>query len=357
VRPFRTRPSTVYWELTRACGQACSYCRVDAGHPLAGELGTPAALRVADQLVALGVHEVILSGGQPHRHPGWAAISRRLADGGVAVRMFVSGGWLDAQTLAEARAAGVGAFTVSLDGPEELHDRLRPARLPEGARSFRAAVAALKRLQEAGVPSRVVTVASRPSIPRLHETYELVRQLGVATWQVQLLQANGRARDQLDALLPEPGQLEDIVAVLKRALREGVVHAPMHCSIGYLVPDDVILRNPKAEVAVVWRGNRAGLAGFAITARGELLGCPCLPDAFAVGSVRGRSLRDLWQDPATFPYSRQWTSDVLSGACARCALASVCRAGCLSVAFGATGSIGANPFCLRVVRGLVPDPG
>ena len=107
MRPFRTRPSTVYWELTRACGQACSYCRVDAGHPLAGELGTPAALRVADQLVALGVHEVILSGGQPHRHPGWAAISRRLADGGVAVRMFVSGGWLDAQTLAEARAAGV----------------------------------------------------------------------------------------------------------------------------------------------------------------------------------------------------------------------------------------------------------
>jgi len=345
----------VYWELTRACAQACVYCRVSAGLPMSGELDTAAALRVADQLVALGVHEVTLSGGQPHRHPGWAAIARRLTTGAVSVRMFASGDWLDADHLAEARAAGVGSFTLSLDGPASVHDRLRPARLPEGAQSFQAVIEALRLLQHAGVPARVVTVASRPSIPHLPETYELVRSLGVDTWQVQLLQANGRARDDLRRLLPEPGQLEDILSVLKRALVDGRVHAPMHCSIGYLVPEDVLLRNPRATVAVVWRGNRAGLAGFAITARGEVLGCPCLPDSFAVGSAKTDSLRTLWNQPSSFPYSREWTPDVLSGACAQCSLATVCRAGCLSVAYGATGSIGANPFCLRVVRGLVPS--
>lgn len=349
----RPRPSTVYWELTRSCAQACLHCRVDAGQPLPGELDTTAALRVADELVALGVHEVTLSGGQPHRHPGWAAIARRLADGGVAVRMFVAGAWLDAAHLAQATAAGVGAFTLSLDGPAAVHDRLRPPRTPEGTGDFAATLAALDRLRAAGLPARVVTVASRATIPVLDQTYELVRDHGVARWQVQLLQAGGRAREHLDTLLPAPHQLEDILRVLTRALREGRVFAPMHCSIGYLVPEEVVLRNPRAEKAVVWRGSRAGLAGFALTARGEVLGCPCLPDSFATARVTERPLAAIWADAASFPYSRKWSPEVLGGACGRCGLAKACRAGCLSVAYGATGSIGTNPFCLRLVRGQV----
>jgi len=350
--PHRTRPSTVFWELTRACGQACTYCRVDAGLPLPGELDTPTCLRIADQLIALGTHDVILSGGQPHRHPGWASITRRLADGGVAVRMFVSGAWLTQPNLERARSAGVSTFTLSLDGPAEVHDHLRPARTPDGRHDFHATLAALRLLIAENVPHRVVTVASRPAIPHLPHTYTLLRDLGVTTWQVQLLQPNGRAR-AAPHLIPQPNQLEAILAVLTRALREGRVHAPMHCSVGYLVPEEVLLRNPRAEVAVVWRGNRAGLAGFAITATGDVLGCPCLPDSFATGNARHDSLYALWSTPASFPYSRQWTPDVLSGACARCTLAPACRAGCLSVAYGSTGSIGSTPFCLRQVRGIV----
>ncbi len=46
-------------------------------------------------------------------------------------------------------------------------------------------------------------------------------------------------------------------------------------------------------------------------------------------------------------YARMWDPDVLDGRCAGCTLGRVCRAGCPAVAWGTTGTIGVNPWCLR----------
>ena len=347
---FQAVPERCFWELTRACDHRCLHCRCRGGAAVAGELTADQALGVADQLVALGVPRVVLTGGEPTLAPGWERIARRLSEGGVGVRLFTGGRPLDGRRLERALAAGIGDFAISLDGPRAVHDRLRPLRGLRRGSSFDAATSAIERLVSGGHPVRVVTQANRINLPHLGTIYTLVRDLGVTRWQLSLMQATGRARDHLPQLMPEPEALEQVVEVLKRAAREGAVRAPMSCTVGYETREEPVLRRRSSRDRLVWTGTPAGLRTMAITATGGVLGCTCLPDEFVTASVRERPLAAIWADDTCFPYSRGWSEELLAGACADCKLALVCRAGCPAVAYGATGAIGANPFCLRIVR-------
>ena len=343
-------PERCFWELTRACDHRCLHCRCHGGEAVDGELGIDEALRVAGELAEIGVARVVLTGGEPTLFPGWERVARTLADGGVRVRLFTGGLHLGQELLGRATAAGVDDFALSLDGPRPIHDRLRPTRGLLTGSSFDRVVAAAERLVEADIPLRIVTQANRVNLPHLDATYEIVRDLGIRRWQLALMQATGRARQSLDTLMPAPGDLERIVGVLRRAAREGVVRAPMNCTVGYLTEEEPVLRTRSSASRIVWTGTPAGLRTMAITAAGGVLGCTCLPDEFVTGNVRERSLAELWADDGGFPYSRGWSEALLAGACAGCKLARVCRAGCPAVAYGASGAIGANPFCLREVR-------
>ncbi len=344
-------PRRCFWELTRACDHACRHCRVSAGRALRDELGVDEALAVADQLVDLGVKLVVLTGGEPTAHPGWDRIARRLADGGCRVRLFSGGPALDEETVERALEAGITGFATSLDGPQPIHDRLRPVRGVLGGSSFRQTLDALERLVRAGREPRVVTTASAATVPYLDDVYFLLRNVGVTRWQINLCQNAGRAREAVAELMPAPQDLERIVAVLLRAAREGVVISPMHCTVGYMTAEEPVLRRPLSTQNLVWRGTPAGLRTMALTANGGVLGCTALPDEFVTATVRDRPLREIWADDSCFPYSRGFDESLLAGQCARCKLAMACRAGCPAVAYGATGAMGANPYCLRLVRG------
>ena len=345
-------PRTVYWELTRACGHDCRHCRVWGGEPLPDELSLDEVMEVAGQLVRLGPRLVVLTGGEPLMHPGWREVVGVLAGGGIRVRMFSGGDRLDDRTLRAALEAGVSGFAVSLDGPAAIHDGLRPSRSIFGGSPHRSAIDTIRRVLAQGADLRVVTAVNRENLPHLVALYETLCELGVPRWQLQLMQANGRAQDHRMALMIQPRQVEHVVELLMRAHAEKRINVPMHCSIGYLVPEEASVRHPGTEPPLLWRGSRAGLGGMSITARGEVLGCPCLPDEFATASVIERSLEAIWADERSFPYTRSWSPDVLEGECKACELAPTCRAGCLGVAYGATATVGSNPYCLRLTRGL-----
>jgi radical SAM protein with 4Fe4S-binding SPASM domain len=349
IRP-QGAPERCFWELTRDCDHRCLHCRCHGGKAGDDELSTAEALRVAGELAALGVRAVVLTGGEPTLRPDWEQVAGALAGGGLKVRLFTGGRSLDGRLLGRALDAGVGDIAISLDGPRAIHDLLRPTSGFMSGSSHDLAVAAIRTVVGAGVPLRVVTQANRLNMPHLDRIYETVRDLGVTRWQLSLMQATGRAREHLNQLMPRPEELERIVAVLRRAAREGVVRAPMSCTVGYLTVEEPVLRRRSSATRLVWDGTPAGLRTVGITANGGVLGCTCLPDEFVTASVRERSLADIWADDACFPYSRGWAKDLLAGGCADCKLARVCRAGCPAVAYGATGAIGANPFCLREVR-------
>jgi radical SAM protein with 4Fe4S-binding SPASM domain len=198
----------------------------------------------------------------------------------------------------------------------------------------------------------VVTQVNRENVGHLDEVYDLLVELGVRRWNVHLCQATGRARVARGELLCEPKDLERIARVLVRAAREHAVAAPLSCSIGYLTAEELLRRgSDRARGPAPWSGCTAGVSTLAITPRGGVKGCTTLPDEFVTASLADRQLADVWRDDSAFPYTRAWSIESLSGACARCEAGARCRAGCIAVAYGATGAVGANPYCLKLVRG------
>ena len=347
--PTRAAPRTVFWELTQRCPLRCLHCRA-ADAPSGRELAEAEVSRLADEIVAFGARTVVLTGGEPTARDGWERIAERLARGGALVRLFTSGFGAGGDLAGRALGAGVREFAVSIDGPREIHDRLRPAAGAEAASSFDAAVALAGDLAGRGADLRIVTAVNRLNAPHLGEVYELVKALSVPRWQLQLCQNVGRSAERSADLMLPAEALEEIVAALLRAARERTVLAPMHCTVGYMTEEEPVLRNRESPGSPVWRGCGAGVRALCVAADGGVKGCAALPDEFATASVRERPLAEIWNDDRLFPYARSWSPGILAGACAACAFRETCRAGCPAVAYGATGSIGLNPYCLRLVR-------
>ncbi|HEY5955857.1 MAG TPA: SPASM domain-containing protein, partial [Polyangiaceae bacterium] len=75
-----------------------------------------------------------------------------------------------------------------------------------------------------------------------------------------------------------------------------------------------------------------------------------LPNDFSAGDLHDESLSTIWNDRARFAYSTEFDRCNLSGGCQSCRHGSICRAGCTTMAYFATGTTGDNPYCLRRVR-------
>ena len=106
----RVAPGVVFWELTRRCPLWCAHCRTGGAVP-GPELSDDEAMRLADELVALGVGTAVLTGGEPTARRGWERIAERLAQGSVRVRLFTSGFGVEAKELVScAGDAGVAEF-------------------------------------------------------------------------------------------------------------------------------------------------------------------------------------------------------------------------------------------------------
>jgi radical SAM protein with 4Fe4S-binding SPASM domain len=335
------RPIYAVWEITLRCDLACVHCGSRAGRARPDELTTAECLDLVDQMADLGVREVTLIGGEAYLRDDWLEIVRALRRRGLQASMTTGGRGLTTERIAAAAAAGLQSVSVSLDGLEETHDRLRGVR-----GSYQAALSALANLRAAGIPISVNTQVNRLSMSELPSILETVIAVGGRAWQVQLTAAMGRAADQPD-LLPQPFdmlELFPVLAQLKRRCDEAGVRLWPGNNIGYFGPYESVLRGsmPRGHMASCG----AGCTTLGIEADGAIKGCPSLQtDPWTGGNLRDASLRDIWERSAALRYTRDRTVDDLWGYCRTCYYAETCRAGCTWTAFSLFGRAGNNPLC------------
>jgi radical SAM protein with 4Fe4S-binding SPASM domain len=335
------RPIYAVWEITLRCDLACVHCGSRAGRARPDELDTAACLDLVAQMDDLGVREVTLIGGEAYLRDDWLDIVRELSRRGIAASMTTGGRGLTRERARDAKAAGLRAVSVSIDGVEETHDRLRGVR-----GSYRSALAALEAGREAGLGMTVNTQVNRLSQPELPQVLETVIAAGGRAWQVQLTVAMGRAADQPD-LLPQPEDLLTLFPMLAelkaRCDDAGVVLWPGN-NLGYFGPYESTLRGQMPRGHMGSCG--AGRLTLGIEADGAIKGCPSLQtDPWTGGNVRDASLREIWERAAPLRYTRDRTVDDLWGFCRTCYYADTCMAGCTWTAFSLFGRAGNNPLC------------
>src|SRR5690606_27420390 len=120
---------------------------------------------------------------------------------GMACAMVSGGRGIDRDLAERAARAGVESLSISIDGDETTHDRLRGLR---GA--YRSALSALRHGAEAGMQVAVNTQINRLNLSLLHHVLDQILEAGCHDWQLMLTVPAGRAADEPEVQL-QPSDL------------------------------------------------------------------------------------------------------------------------------------------------------
>jgi Y-X(10)_GDL-associated radical SAM protein len=335
-------PVHVVWELTLACNLKCQHCGSRAGKRRSDEMSTDECLKLVADLAEMGTREITLIGGEAFLRRDWLQIVRAIRDHGMAASLQSGGYRLTPERIRAAAEAGLMSAGVSIDGPREVHDRLRGVR-----GSFDSAIAALHAIRDAGLVASVNTQITKDVVPHLRELQEIFIDAGARNWQVQLTVAMGRAADNPDLLL-QPYDLLEVMPLLAELYHSGVTRGLVlqaGNNVGYFGPYEHLWRG-RGDERVHYAGCRAGFTGMGIEADGTIKGCPSLPtQPYAGGNVRDLELREIWKSSAPVAFARERGTEDLWGFCGGCYYAEICRGGCTWTSHSLLGRPGNNPYC------------
>lgn len=342
------RTTHAVWEITLTCNLACNHCGSRAGDARQDELTTAEALDLVRQLHEAGIKEISLIGGEAYLRPDWLTIARAIAERGILVTMVTGGLGINAVLARKMADAGIASVSVSLDGLEAAHDPLRGV-----PGSWRAGVAALEHMKTAGMMVSVntqINALTRHDLPAL---YEVVRDVGSHSWQLQITVPMGRAADRPEILLQPYDLLEifpQLAVLAERGIQEGVRLRPGN-NLGYFGPYESLLRGA-LDPDEHWQGCQAGVQVLGIEANGAIKGCPSLPTTPYTGAnIRDMDLATMMAETEALTFNQKAMADPetalddLWGFCRTCYYAPLCRGGCSWTAHSTFGRRGNNPFC------------
>ena len=266
---LRHRQTYAVWEITLKCNLACSHCGSRAGDSRVNELSTSEALDLVQQMAELGIEDVSLIGGEAFLRPDWLIIAAEITRLGMNANMTTGGYGISRGTAKRMKEAGICNVSVSVDGLEATHDKLR-GKLGAWQQCFKT----IEHLRAAGINVGCNTQINKYSATELPMLYQQLVQHGVSAWQIQLTVPMGNAVEH-NAMLLQPYELLELYPVLaylsKRGRKDKLMVQPGN-NIGYFGPYERLMREPisRNRDFAFFRGCGAGLNTIGIEADGKV---------------------------------------------------------------------------------------
>jgi len=238
--------------------------------------------------------------------------------GGHDFEIFVlSNGVLIDKTKAEGLSAlGVKGVQVSLEGPEEVHDRIR------GKGSFARSMKGVGHLISSGLTVTLNVTLSNLNAPYISELVALARDAGAPRLGFSRLVPCGRGR-QLQSEMMDKNRVRDIYRFLLSVQAEG-----LEIVTGDPVASQMELKSNTDMGYTACSGCAAGISGLTLRPDGTIN--PCRRLDIPVGNIRTDSLREVWATSEVLNSLRDKSR--YGGKCGACARWAVCR-GCRAVAY------------------------
>jgi len=360
-RPGEITPSSasdrrpvVVWSVTRACNLACRHCYATAKRrPGRDELTGAEARDLLDDLSAYGVPAVLVSGGEPLVRADLPDLIAYGVERGLRFTLSTNGTLIDTAMARVLAGVGVVYVGVSLDGPKQLHDRLR---CQPGA--WCDSVAGLHNLGGAGVRRGVRFTVTPDTIAGLDDVLDLVVSEGIERFCMYHLVPSGRGRSLVDVSPAERKRALDRVFCFAEANPQVEVLTVDNPSDGAALARWLEARDrdraERCREMLRWNTGARGGPGVGLAnvdERGDVH-----PDQFSrhrtVGNVRVRPFSEIWSDPGD-PYLWQLRSArrPLAERCTACPDVELCGGGMRSRAeLAGGGPWGFDPSCSLVTR-------
>lgn len=207
-------PVTLQLNLTRRCNLKCVMCEQHRHTPgptglnwydPRRELPLSTWVDLLDQVVSFRP-SLYVTGGEPTLYPHFPEFLKAAKQRGFMIHLQTNGTLLD-RIAGNLVTQGVEAVTVSLDGPQEIHDTVRgqEGAFQKTATGLRALVAAREKHRRPGPIITINCVISKANLPTLDQMVPLASGLGADILQVQHTIFNSAAniRRHNQALSPE----------------------------------------------------------------------------------------------------------------------------------------------------------
>jgi radical SAM enzyme (rSAM/lipoprotein system) len=306
---------TLFWECTLRCNLSCEHCGSDCHQEAAVEdMPIKDFLKVIDSITPhVNPNKVMItfSGGEPLIRKDLEVCGLELYRRGFPWGLVSNGMALDRNRLDSLLRSGLHSITVSLDGFEEEHNRMRGHK-----ESFNRALNAIRMIvQEKEIIYDVVTCVNKYNFNQLEEFKEMLIKEGVKDWRVFTIFPSGRAKNNENLHLNNQ-QTTELLNFIKKTRKEGRIKLNFAC--------EGFLGGYESEVRDYFYHCAAGVNVASILIDGSISGCTSIRHNFHQGNIYTDDFMDIWNNRFEEYRNRSWTK---KEKCADCKVFKYCLGG------------------------------
>lgn len=343
----------VIWNLVRRCNLTCRHCySISADVDFPGELSTAQALANIDDLKAMGVPALILSGGEPLLRHDIFALSQYAKSLGMYLGLSSNGTLITDDNIDAIAAVGYDYVGISIDGLKAHHDEFRQM---DGG--FEAALRGVRLCGSRGLKVGLRFTLTQENARDLPALLGIMVDEGVEKFYLSHLNYAGRGKRNAkrDAYFETTRQAMDLL--FEQAWADAQAGHEREYVTGNNDADGVYLlhwarRKGLAHADLLeqhlrqWGGNSSGVNIANIDNTGQVH-----PDTFwwshDLGSIKEQPFSRIWRetrDPLMLGLRQ--SPRPLKGRCAACAHLVICGGNTRVRAFSNTGDYWAeDPGC------------
>jgi len=298
------------------------------------ELTQEQIYRLIDEMASMKVRVLTIHGGEPLVYPGIFETAKYAAKKGVLVNFITNGALINAEVAEKIADAGIGNITFSIDGPRDIHDKVRNRegtfdRMMQGIRH-------LKEIEKKGrrIPNlSVSTYISGINAASISELHEIIREAGIKNWGVGIITYNSAKLTEASRKIlgvPEKSAGQGGLENLKDEVRE--------INIETLSEQREILarKNADQRIDVVFPSKKAiknyynsfynevnyclyPWARVVISPYGEVFPCVNLSMIdYNLGNIKDKPLRVIWNSPEFVAFRKKLKKNGLFPICSKC---------------------------------------
>ena len=320
-------------EITTVCNFACPHCFTDSCASRKNELSFDQIKKLLDDLAALGVSMVAISGGEPFLRQDLHEIMSFGKKLGMEFTIVTNGSLCNEENLRLLKEDNLVSLQVSLDGPDpETNSKIRAC----SKEDFYRAVRTMRIARDLGIYVTMGTFLHKDTIDMLNEFVSLADALGIYNLRYASFVPTGRGKNIkiIKSVQPSLRQLKNFVAEVEKINEaQRSVKILLDCSTG-----PISSKYPYTCTA--------GTNLIYIGASGDVYPCTAYSSKEAsLGNMLTTPLREIVKKAGEFQGSLVDKKKKL-GKCSRCTNDN-CFGGCPGVISAYYGRLDRSfPFCI-----------
>jgi AdoMet-dependent heme synthase len=314
MNKYLSAPIKVSYDITYQCNLSCQHCRISDDHKKDEELSFTEIKSLIDELSAMQIFILGISGGESFTRSDLTDIIAYSANSKIP-RIFLSTNFtlLNYDILGKLKIyKNKLIFKVSIDGIGDTHDKIRGV-----IGTYDRVVENIKLAISLGFRVSATTTLMKSNFNEIIDIIEFIKKLGVQKHRIIDVMPLGRTKT--DLLLSDTNRAW-VWSTFKNN-KDNLINSNFNVTL-----DIPFMKQSYTEFTC-----RAGISECGIMPDGTVVGCRLMPE-LSSGNVKYRNFKEIWEDADSFKPFRNFTSDDINGKCFNCEYRESCKGGCRAYA-------------------------